>query len=302
LDLVALWGCVTSSSCLVTQGSAGLIAGFILFLVAAGVTLIFGVLGFVNFVHGSFYMFGAYFAYTAYMVSGSYVIAVLAGMIGVGILGAVFEMTIVRQVYQAEDLLQILVCYAFILIFDDVVRLIWGNEFLSMGMPEQFQLPPLFVLGGVVPPFYLVLIAVALIIAVGVSLLMQRTRYGKIVRALALNRNMVAALGVNTRLVYVSVFALGALLAGTGGALSAPVRTMASGMGFSILIESFIVTVIGGMGSIMGALIASLLIGFVRSFGAVGFPMFTEGLIFLMMVAVLLLRPQGLLGRPIREI
>lgn len=302
MDLTALWTCLSSSSCVVTQGGAGLIAGFTLFLVAAGLTIIFGVLNFVNFVHGSFYMFGAYFAYTAYGLTQSYIVAVLAGAVGVGILGALFELGFVRRLYDAEHLLQILVCYAFILIFDDIVRWIWGPEFLTMGVPAALQLPPLFVLGGVLPPFYLVLIASASVIAIGVSLLMQRTRYGKIVRALAINPSMVGALGVNTRLVYISVFALGALLAGAAGALAAPVRSLSSGMGFSILIESFIVTVIGGMGSIAGALVASLLIGLVRSFGGVGFPLFTEGLIFLLMVAVLLLRPQGLFGRQAREI
>lgn len=302
MDLAALTGCLSSSSCLVTQGTAGLIGGFLLFLVAAGLTLIFGVLGFVNFVHGSFYMFGAYFAYTTYGLTGSYVAAVIGGMLGVAILGALFEMAVVRRVYQADPLLQILVCYAFILIFDDVVRLVWGSEFLSMGMPEAFQVTPFVVFGGVIPLFYVVLIGVALVIAVAVGQLMQRTRYGKIVRALAHNPSMVGALGVNTRAVYVSVYALGAMLAGAAGALAVPVRSLTSGMGFGILIESFIVTVIGGMGSITGALVSALLVGLVRSFGGIGFPLFTEGLIFLMMIGVLLLRPQGLFGRPVREI
>jgi len=302
MDLVALWDCLTSPSCVVTQGGAGLISGFTLFLVAAGLTIIFGVLNFVNFVHGAFYMFGAYFAYTAYGLTSSYIVAVFAGAIGVGILGALFEMGFVRRLYDADHLLQILVCYAFILIFDDIVRLIWGAEFVAMGVPESLQLTPLFIFGGVVPPFYLVLIGTAAVIAIAVSLLLHRTRYGKTVRALAVNPAMVGSLGVNTRLIYVSVFALGAMLAGTAGALAAPVRSMSSGMGFSILIESFIVTVIGGMGSIAGALIASLLIGLMRAFGSVGFPSFAEGLIFLLMIAVLLLRPQGLFGREVREV
>ena len=302
MDFAALGSCLSSYACLVTQGSAGLIAGLLLFLVAAGLTLVFGVLGFVNFVHGSFYMIGAYFAYTAFAVTGNYAVAVLAGALGVGALGALFETAIVRRVYAAPPLLQILVCYAFILIFDDLVRVIWGDDFLSMGMPETFRRRPFFVLGGVVPPFYVLLMAVALAIAAGLGFLMQRTRFGNIVRAVAHNPAMVSALGINTRAVYLSVFSLGALLAGAAGALAAPVRSMASGMGFSILIESFIVTVVGGMGSIAGALIAALLIGFVRSFGSIGFPMFTDGLIFLIMIVILLLRPQGLLGRTVREI
>jgi branched-chain amino acid transport system permease protein len=286
----------------VTQAGAGLIAGFLLFLVAAGLTLIFGVLGFVNFVHGAFYMFGAYFAYTAYVVTGSYLAAVVVGMAGVAFIGALFEILIVRRLYGQDALLQILVCYAFILIFDDAVSSIWGDEFIAMGMPSAFQVRPLIIMGGVVPPFYILLIGIALAMAIGIPLLMQCTRYGKIIRALAQNPGMVASLGINTRWAYLSVFILGSLLAGAAGALAAPVRSLTPGMGFSILIESFIVTVIGGMGSVPGALIASLLIGFVRSFGSIGFPLFTEGLIFMMMVAVLLLRPNGLLGKPMREI
>lgn len=302
MDLAALADCLASPACIVTQGAAGLIAGFLLFLVAAGLTLIFGVLGFVNFFHGSFYMFGAYFAYTVYTLSGSYLLAILAGMAGAALIGAVVEVLIVRRIYAADVLLQILVCYALILIFDDIARMIWGDEFLSMGMPEAFRGAPFFVFGGVVPPFYLVMIAAALAIAAGMTLLMRRTRYGKLVRAIAHNPSMVGALGVNTRLVYLSVFTLGVALAGAAGALAAPVRSMTVGMGFSILIESFIVTVIGGMGSIAGALIAALSIGLVRSFGSVGFPLFTEGLIFLAMIAVLVVRPQGLLGQPVREL
>lgn len=298
----ALYDCMTSPSCLVTQASAGLIAGFLLFLVAAGLTLIFGVLGFVNFVHGSFYMFGAYFAYTAYQLSQNYAVAVLAGVIGSGLLGALFERTIVRRLYGAEVLLQILVCYAFILIFDDLVHLIWGDEFLSLGMPESFQRAPILAFGGVIPPFYIVLVAAALVIALALGALLKLTRYGKLVRALAHNPATVSILGVNINALYLSVFALGSLLAGAAGALAAPVRSLNAGMGFSILIESFIVTVIGGMGSVAGALIAALAVGLVRSFGSVGFPLFTEGLIFLMMIVMLLLRPQGLLGRPAREL
>jgi len=302
VDLATLASCLTSTSCLVTQASTGLIAGFLLFLVAAGVTLIFGILGFVNFVHGAFYMFGAYFAYTAYAVTGSYFAAVVVGIAGVAFIGALFEILIVRRLYGQDPLLQILVCYAFILIFDEAVSLIWGNEFISMGVPTAFQMRPFIIMGGVVPPFYILLIGIAMAMAIGIPLLMQYTRYGKIIRALAQNPGMVSSLGINTRWAYLSVFILGSLLAGAAGALAAPVRSLTPGMGISILIESFIVTVIGGMGSIAGALIASILIGFVRSFGSIGFPLFTEGLIFIMMVAVLLLRPNGLLGKPMREI
>jgi branched-chain amino acid transport system permease protein len=168
-----------------------------------------------------------------------------------------------------------------------------------MGMPESFQVPPLFIAGGVVPPFYLFLIAATLVIAVVLGLALTGTRLGKTVRAAAHNPSMVSALGINTGLLYGAVFALGSLLAGTAGALAAPVRSLTPGMGFSILIESFIVTVIGGMGSILGALVGAVLIGLTRSFGTLGFPLFTDGLTYLVMVVILLTKPTGLFGRRI---
>lgn len=302
MDLTTLAACFSTPACIVTQSSAGLISGVLLFLVASGLTVIFGVLGFVNFTHGSLYMLGAYFAYTAYSASGSFILAILAGALGVAAVGYALERLIVRRLYGTDVLLQILACYALILIFDDLVNIVWGSEFISMGLPDAFRLRPLIVFGGVVPPFYLFLIGVTLTVTIVIIAVLRYTRYGKIVRAAAQNRNMVSALGVNTGLIYVSVFTIGAMLAGAAGALAAPVRSLTSGMGFSILIESFIVTVIGGMGSVAGALVASVLIGLTRSFGNMGFPLFTDGLIFLMMSLVLVLRPQGLFGESEREI
>ena len=297
MDLDALTGCLASSACLVTQTTSGFIIGMLLFLVAVGLTLIFGVLKVVNFSHGAFYMFGAYFAMTAYQVTGSFALAMLCGAAGTAILGLVFERVFMSRVYGGDVLMQLLVCYAFVLIFDDVVKLIWGPEFKSMGMPTAFQVPPLFIAGGVVPPYYLLLIGVALAVAAILGVGLARTKIGKVIRAAAHNPGMVSALGINTGLIYGGVFALGGMLAGLAGALAAPVRSLSPGMGFSILIESFIVTVIGGMGSIAGALVSALLIGMVRGFGTIAFPKFTDGLIYIVMIAVLLVRPQGLFGR-----
>jgi branched-chain amino acid transport system permease protein len=297
LDLPALAECLISPSCIVTQTTSGLIIGLLLFMVAAGVSLIFGVLKVVNFAHGSFYMLGAYFAYTAYQVTDSYTAAVLAGGIGVAIFGLLFERLLIARVYGSPVLMQILVCYGVILILDDVVKLVWGADFLSFGMPETFRALPFLFAGGVIPVFYMFLIVVTLIIAALLGLLITKTRYGKIVRAAAVNPTMVSALGINTGVVYASVFVLGGLLAGLAGGLAAPVRSLTAGMGLSVVIESFIVTVIGGMGSVAGALVGSLLIGLVRSFGSIGFPLFTEGLMFLMMVIVLVLKPSGLFGK-----
>lgn len=297
MDPVALYECLTSLSCVITQTSTGLIVGALLFLVAAGLTLIFGVLKIINFAHGSLYMLGAYLALSAYRVSGSFIVSTIVAGVGVGIFGLVFERFIMRRVYKADVLMQLLVCYALILILDDVVKIIWGADFQSMGMPEAFQAPPLFIAGGIIPVFYIFLIAAAAVIALVLWYVLTKTHMGKIVRAAAHNPTMTSVLGLNTNWIYAGVFAFGGALAGLAGALAAPVRSMSPGMGFSILIESFIVTVIGGMGSVSGALVGALLIGLVRSFGSIGFPFFVEGIMFLAMALILVLKPSGLLGK-----
>jgi len=297
LDSTALFDCLSDLSCIVTQTSTGLISGALLFLVAAGLTLIFGVLRVINFGHGSLYMLGAYVGLSAYRLTGSFTIATIAAALGVGLFGLIFERLIMRRVYNADVLMQLLVCYALILILDDAVKIIWGAEFQSMGMPEVFQAPPLFIGGGIVPVFYLFLIIAAFLIALVLWYVLTRTHIGKVVRAAAHNPTMTSVLGLNTNWIYAGVFAFGGALAGLAGALAAPVRSMSPGMGFSILIESFIVTVIGGMGSVSGALVGALLIGLVRSFGSIGFPLFVEGIMFIAMALILVLKPSGLLGK-----
>jgi branched-chain amino acid transport system permease protein len=297
LDPTALFECLSSISCIVTQTSTGLIVGALLFLVAAGLTLIFGVLGVINFSHGSFYMLGAYIALSAYRLTDSYLLAALIAGLGVGLFSLIFERFFMRRVYNADVLLQLLVCYAFILILDDAVKIIWGHEFQSMGMPAAFQTPPLFIGGGIVPVFYVFMMSAAGVIGAIMWYVLTRTRIGKIVRAAAHNPTMTSVLGLNTTWIYAGVFVFGGALAGLAGALAAPVRSMSAGMGFSILIESFIVTVIGGMGSVSGALVGALLIGLVRSFGSIGFPLFVEGIMFIAMALILVLKPSGLLGK-----
>jgi branched-chain amino acid transport system permease protein len=299
MDLATLATCLSSSACIVTQTTGALIIGMLLFLVAAGLTLIFGVLKVVNFTHGSFYMLGAYFALSIFQYTGSYTLTILGAGVATAIVGVIFERLFISRVYGQNVLMQLLVCYGFVLIFDDLVKIIWGVEFKSMGMPPAFAVPPLLIGGGVVPPFYLFVVGVALVIGLVLWLVIERTRLGKTVRAAAFNPSMVAALGINTGYLYGLVFALGGLLAGFAGALAAPVRSLTPGMGFSILIESFIVTVIGGMGSIAGAFVAALAIGLIRSFGSLGFPLFTDGLMYLFMALVLIARPTGLFGREI---
>jgi len=297
VDLEALMRCLGTGSCVVTQLTSGMIIGMLLFLIASGVTLIFGVLNVTNFAHGSLYMVGAYIALTLYQASGNYFVAAIGAALAVGLLGVAFERLLMSKVYGSNVLMQLLVCYAVILIADDLVKIIWGPSGLSMGMPAEFRLPPLRFMGGVIPPFYLFMIGAAMVIGLVLWLVIERTRFGKVVRAAAVNGPMVSALGIRVNLYYAAVFGIGSALAGAAGALAAPVRSLTPGMGFSILIESFIVTVIGGMGSIVGAFVAALLIGFTRSFGSIGFPLFVDGVMFLFMALVLIFKPSGLLGK-----
>ena len=292
----ALLSCLGTTACLVTQTSTGVIIGMLLFLVASGVTLIFGVLHVVNFAHGAFYMLGAYIAYSAYGASGSYYVAVVAGALGAAGIGVLFERLAISRVYKENLLMQLLVCYAFVLIADDLVKMIWGSDYLAMGIPDEFRVRPIRFAGGVIPPFYLFLVGVSLTVAVGCLVLIRYSHFGKIVRAAAQNATMVSVLGIRVPVYFAALFGLGCALAGMAGALAAPVRSLTPGMGLSILIDSFIVTVIGGMGSIPGALLAALILGLTRSFGSLGFPLFVDGVMFMMMVAILVFRPQGLLG------
>jgi branched-chain amino acid transport system permease protein len=293
----ALLACVSTAACAVTQVSTALIVGSLLFLFASGLSLIFGVLQVINFAHGGFYMVGAYLAFVAYKLTGSFVVALATGAIGAGLFGILFERLIISRVYGPNLLMQLLVCYAMTLILDDGVKLIFGAEYLMMGMPATFALPPLEVAGGFLPPYYLFMVAMALLTGLLLWIAINRTLTGKIVRALAINPQMVGVLGINTTAIYAGVFGLGSLLAGLAGALAAPIRTLTPGIGLSFLIDSFIVTVIGGMGSIAGALLAAILVGFIRAFGAIGFPWFVDGLMFAIMALMLVVKPTGLLGR-----
>lgn len=298
MELGTLANCLSSSGCAITQITSGLLFGMVLFLVAAGLSLIFGVLGIVNFAHGAFYMLGAYFAYTTFAVTGSFVLAILGGTIGMAIVGVLFERLFVSRIYGQDVLMQLLLCYAFVLIFDDGVKIIWGGDYKLMGIPTAFAKPPIFFAGGALPLYYIFLISASALVGFVLWLGITHTMFGKKVRAAAINPQMVSCLGINTRVLFAAVFGIGAALTGFAGALAAPIRTLTPGMGLSILIESFIVTVIGGMGSIVGALVASILIGLTRSLGQLGFPLFVDGVMFVIMALVLVTRPHGLFGKP----
>lgn len=297
MELMKLFDCLGSISCLTTQIISALILGMVLFLVASGLSLIFGVLGVMNFAHGSLYMLGAYFTYTLLTLYGNFGVSVILASIGVGVFGVFFERVFIKRIYSSPLLYQLLLCYAFILILDDVVKLVWGYEFKNIGVPDAFRRPPIKIFQSFIPSYYFFVIIVGGVVAITLWLFLSKTRFGKVIRAAAHSSEMVGALGINVNLVYAGVFAIGSFLAGLGGVLAGPVRSIYPGMGASIIIESFIVVVVGGLGSIGGAFIGAILIGLMRSFGIIGFPLIEESFVFILMAIVLIVRPRGLFGK-----
>jgi branched-chain amino acid transport system permease protein len=289
---------------LLAQAISGLAGASALFLTAAGLTLVFGVCRIVNFAHGSFAMIGAYVAVTVLppLLSWSpslpvFLLGVLVSALAVAALGAVVEVVILRRIYRVPELFQLLATFGLVLVIQDGVLQLWGPEDIAgPRAPGLGQGVP--ILGERVPAYDLFLIAVGPIVLGLLTLLLRATRFGLLIRAATRDREMVAALGVNQALLFTGVFALGAFLAGLGGALQVP-RIPASGaMDLPIIAEAFVVTVIGGMGSVPGAFLAAVLIGLLQAFGILAFPKITLVLVFLVMAAVLMVRPQGLLGRP----
>jgi branched-chain amino acid transport system permease protein len=273
-----------------------------LFLISSGLTLIFGVLNILNFAHGALYMLGAYFVYALTMhLTGpaGFLIAVLAAPLGVALIAVVIETGLLRRIYAQEEIYQLLLTYALVLIIDDLAKIVFGPEFKSITKPE-FLSGSVVLFGGTVPVYTLVVVVLAPAVALLLWYLLYRTKTGKVVRATSSDREMADALGINMSALFTLVFAFGAVLAGLGGALAGPVRTVFPGVGTEVIIESFVVVVIGGLGNLWGALIGSILIGSLETIGIIVFPEFEMSLIYLLMVAVLVVRPWGLFGRPLK--
>jgi branched-chain amino acid transport system permease protein len=271
--------------------------GLLLFLVASGLTLIFGIMGIINLAHGSFYMIGAYMAFTLSSLTGSLLAAILLGVILSVLFGAFLEWALFSHLYKRDHLEQVLLTYGLILIFEELRSLIVGNDVHGVPVPALFDhsIP----LGPTLtyPVWRLFMSGVCLAIAAGMYVLIQRTRLGMMIRAGASNREMVQSLGLNIGLVYRLVFALGVALAAFAGMLAAPVSSVYPGMGTQVLIICFVVVVIGGIGSVWGALAAALLIGLVDTFGKVFVPEYAGVAIYVLMAAILLWRPEGLFRR-----
>ncbi|MGH8517737.1 MAG: branched-chain amino acid ABC transporter permease [Panacagrimonas sp.] len=271
--------------------------GLLLFLVASGLTLIFGIMGIINLAHGSFYMLGAYLAFSLTRSVGSFPLALAAGVILAMLFGMALEWLVMRYLYQRDHLYQVLLTYGLILVFEEARSLLWGDDVHGVQVPAalDFSIPLTDTLSYQV--YRLAMSAVCLAIAFGMYWLIQRTRLGMMIRAGAVNRDMVQSLGINIGLLYRLVFALGVALAALAGMLAAPVSSVFPGMGNQVLIISFVVVVIGGIGSVKGALVAALAIGLADTFGKVLAPQIAGMVVYLLMAAVLLWRPQGIFGR-----
>lgn len=289
----------------------GLLYGITLFLLAAGLTLIFGIMGLINLAHGSLYMVGAYVGAWVASQTGNFWLGLPAALVGAMLVGCVIELGVMRRLYARDHLDQVLATFALILIFNEITVLLFGREPLFVELPASIATPIELLPGLVYPPFRLLIIAAGLSVALGLYFLINRTRIGMLVRAGATNRDMVRALGVDIRLLYTMIFGLGALLAGLSGFMISPVLAVQVGMGEQILLATFVVVVIGGVGSIKGAFVAGIVLGIVdtclRAFlpgmlreimagpeaDALGVGIASMG-IYLMMGIVLLFRPRGL--------
>ncbi len=280
----------------------GLTQAMFLFLIASGLTLIFGVLGVLNFAHGSLYMLGAYLSFTVTSLfvgrPGAFWVALVLGSLGVALAGGLIEAVFLRPVYRREELDQLLVTYALVLIIGDVVKFAWGPDNRSVSRPAILA-GSVLIGGREFPTYNLVVIALGPLVAAALWLLLARTQFGRLIRAAASDREMVGVIGADVSKLFTGVFVLGAWLGGLGGGLAAPVGAIYPGMDVEIIAESFIVVVVGGMGSLTGTLLGSLLIGQLNAFGILFFPRFALLFVYVLMVVVLVLRPWGLLGKPL---
>ena len=271
--------------------------GFTLFLVASGLTLIFGIMGIINLAHGAFYMIGAYLSFWLFGVTQSLTLAILLGLPIMIIFGYTIERVAISFLYKRDHLYQVLLTYGLILILNEMQKILWGSDFYSVPVPEflSSSIP----MGNQEYPVYRLFVSlVCMIVAAGMYVVIGKTKLGMMIRAGATNREMAQALGINISRVFAIVFSLGAALAGFSGMIDAPLSSVYPGMGNFILIISFVVIVIGGIGSVKGAFVGAMLVGLTDTFGKVLVPEFASMAIYALMALVLLWRPQGLFGRP----
>ena len=290
-------------SFLFSQFLGGLTTAMFLFLIASGLSLVFGVMRVLNFAHGSFYMIGAYLAWQVVKwlqpLPERFWPAALAAALVVALLGAVVERLFLRYLYDKEELYQLLLTYALVLILGDAAKFLWGTQQLSVSRPPVLA-GGIELFGAIIPDYNLFIMLFGPLIAVLVWLMLTRSTMGRMIRAAALDREMLGALGANVGWLYTGMFALASFLAGLSGALVTPIQSIVPGMDVEIIVQAFIVVVIGGLGSFWGTFLGSVIYGQVLSFGILIFPGFSLFSVFALMAVILILRPWGLLGRPLR--
>ena len=297
---------------LIEQLLNGLQLGIMLFLMSAGLTLVFGIMQVINLAHGSFYMLGAYVGATVTARTGSFILGILAALPAAALAGIVVEVLVLRRLYRRGHLDQVLATFGLILFFNELTRIIWGRQPLFLNVPPWLAGTVELIPGVPYPAYRVAVILVGMLVAVLLYLLFTRTRTGMQIRAGASNREMAGALGINIRLLYTLVFGLGTLLAGLAGVMAGPILAVEAGMGESVMILTFVVIVIGGIGSVRGALAGALLVGLVDTLGRAFLPTVlrlflsaadADGVaaslasmsVYILMAAVLVWRPRGLL-------
>ena len=285
----------------------GVTFAMFLYLIAAGLSIVFGVINIVNFAHGSLYMLGAFFAYSLthhLNFTGNFFVTLALAPVAVGLVGLALEVVLLRRIYDAPHFLQLLLTYGVVLVIQDVVKYVWGGlgeEFVKSVPPPEFLAHSIDILGHPFPSYYVFTICCGLALALCLWWFLEKSRWGSLIRAAASQRDMLNALGVNVKLLYALVFGLGAFLGGLGGALAAPVRAAYPGMGVEVIVECFIVVVVGGLGSVQGALIAALIIGQLEVFGVMFLEELSMIFIYVLMGVVLLYKPSGLFGKKVGE-
>ncbi|MBO8169869.1 MAG: branched-chain amino acid ABC transporter permease [Thermoanaerobacteraceae bacterium] len=269
--------------------------GLLLFLLAAGLSLIFGLMGVINLAYGSFFMLGVYLSLAVIEQTGSFILALLGAATAVSLVSMVMEVCFIRKIYNRE-LDQVLLTFGFAYIFMDIVRWCWGGTPQSLPKPVMLQ-GSISILGAIFPVYRLAVIFVGILLALVLWLIVEKTRMGVIIKAGVDDKEMVSGLGINIRLYFTLIFALGAFLAAVGGVLGGPITGAYLGLDSEILVLALAVVVIGGLGTLKGAFLGSVLIGFMETFGNAFFPNYAMMTIYITMVAVLVLKPNGLLGK-----
>jgi branched-chain amino acid transport system permease protein len=281
---------------LITQCLNALSEAALLFFLGVGLTLIFGIMRIINFAHGAFFMLGAYVGYSAVQLTGSFWAALLLAPLVVGGVGAAFELGLLRRLYGRDGSAFLMVTFGLTLVMGEAIRLTWGVAALNVPLPKSLS-GIVFILDEPFPIYRLFLAGAGVVVALAIWQFLERTRLGLLIRATSQNAEMVHALGTDVRLVRSAVFGIGCGLAGIGGVLAAPLVTASLGMAPNAVIDTFVIVIIGGMGSFLGSAIAAVLVGFVQVFGTYYFPDLALALMYLLMLLVLLVRPGGLLGK-----